>query len=213
MSAALRRQSRRRRAERDNGKIFPTDKVNPGRARQIILDAKRRGLSYAEIGRLTGLNWENIERIAGIHKDRKAQTIYRSTELAVVKGLTDEYRRSILPQSLVSDKKSRQIIRSLGAQGWTSTHLDDILFNNTGYTGSICQHTIRNKRLSMRKENEDRILWLADTLKTAEGPSKTLRTRSRNLGYFPLKHYNIHGDLIEDSLSREQKAFLQNVRS
>lgn len=130
----------------------------------------------------------------------------------MAKGLEDDMDRDLLPGTRIDVKKSQQIIRSLCAQGWTQQHQKYIIENNLNQPGGVILHVMRSERKYTVKHIEDRLIWLANAIGDRQGPSKIISVKMQNMGYFPLKHYNLKGDLIVSTLSAEQRAQLKSVQ-
>lgn len=213
---------------RERGAIYDTDIVPSDEAIQRVREMiRRRKLSREEMARMTGVSSFTLGRLARpkiksggqyLRDPRTPPTITRRVDTAVA-GLyakvfaDDETPRDMVPGSLVPVKKSKQIVYSLCAQGWSIEHLSEIIKNNTGESGQVLSSLRDKARKYVTKRTEDKVLWLARAIGDRTGPSKNNAAKFRKRGYFPLRHYNVYGDLMPTTLSREQRAILESVQS
>lgn len=191
---------------------YPEDKVDPQPCTDAIIAARERGVPVAEITRLTGVRPATIrDLIEGKVKDPRFIT--RRTSDRIFQGLESDLSRDLRPNSLVDIKRSRQILHSLIAQGWTLEHCKHIIRNNTSHkAGGIMSVTRPGKRY-VTKQTEDLCIWLANQIGDRTGPATVSATKMRNRGIFPTKHYGLKGDLLVFTLTKEQKALLERVQS
>lgn len=198
-----------RKIERDRGAQFPTDMVPREPARVILMRLSKLGYSQNELVRLTGCNAKTFTRI----RHRRGSTfVYRKVYDALV-AVYNEDQRSFEPNTEIPAKKSRQIIKSLAAQGWTYDHQMEILRNNRDINAGFLKVTVRNRTKYIRAINAQHIQWLGKTLGEQLGPSESGRVHMRARGFFSQKHYSMKGDLIVSTLTPEQREFYKSVQS
>lgn len=178
--------------------------------------ARLTGVSSFTIGRLARPKIRQGDRY--VRNPRTPPTVTRRVDTAVAGLYTrvftdDELPRAMIDGSLVPVKKSKQILYSLCAQGWSIQHQADIIFNNTGESGQNLTSLRDRSRKYVTKKTEQKMLWLAKSIGNRTGPSVQNIAKFRKRGYFPNRHYNIHGDLMPTTLSAEQRAILESVQS
>lgn len=204
------KRSRLRSAQRARGAIFESDRVDARPAVLVLKAAQRRGMSASEITRVTKLDRSTIDRL--LHSSRKKQnTCWRSTDIAIRTALADPENRAPVSRTHVSAKRSKQIIASLRAQGWSIAHLRDIIVNNSNHSPWAIHKLSRDSKEYVEKSTEDLVLWLANAIGDRIGPSSSTAKRAFNQGHFPNKHYDGVGDIIASSLSPEQRQQLRRV--
>jgi hypothetical protein len=198
-----------RKAQRDRGIQFDIDLIDPAPSRELLLAAQEHGITDRDLEKLTGLRRETFSRI----RLQQPKQIRRSTAVAIRRALADiDGPVERHPMTLVDSKWVRQMAISLCAQGWSRQHQRDILKNNLGVDGGFIQS--RSKDAAPVKtyyKNEQHMKWLVRAIGERMGPATATAKRLQNKGIFPTKHYNIYGDLIKTSLSKEQRAILESV--
>lgn len=195
-----------RNLERARGKKFDCDLVPADTARNMVLEARDRGLTYPEISRLTGVEKNTLGRL--IWQNRKLVT--RRIERQIMRGLQDPDARSIAPNSLVPITVERQMVRSLMAQGWTCMHLYGIIQQNGRGSGSIVKQLLDKPNYKYaRAEKLANVYWLVEVIGDKLGPSLQNRAKLPKKGVFPLKHYDSEGKLDVRTLSDEQRQWVQ----
>lgn len=176
-------------------------RVDPAESVELVRVAKQRGTSYQEMSRITGLRDKTLEDLAaGRRKFILHDTARRLSVLA------DDTVAAPSPGSLVSSRKAQQIRLSLLAQGWSVAHQREILQNNWGIPGGFIIGL--ETRDTLRLDNHQAYVRLADTIGSREGPSIRTKNWYARRGIFPLRHYDGSGQLIRSTLSLEQKAYL-----
>jgi hypothetical protein len=194
--------------ERERGAIFPDDLIDPKDARELITAARARGMTFNEIGRLTGLPKERVRKI---HKN-ETRRVRRDTVDKIYRGLGDPDNRALLDGSLVDPHWTKTMIYALGAQGWSKLHLQDILRNNQDTSGEFINVITRYRgERQIYYRSEKQMKWLVRAIGDKTGPNKCTATKMRKRGYFPTKHYDGEGNLIRGSLNREQRAAYASV--
>ncbi len=202
------RELTRHRAElRARGVEFPGDLLPAGETRSLLKRAMKRGLTQTEITRLTGVTRPTLWRILNGHP-----TVRRSTANTLHRVLVDDENRHIRPGTRVPTVRPRHIIRCLEAQGWSLDHLEEIIENNLGVSGSCIDSPLRQDRKTITAVNAKKIDWLYENIGDRVGPSKSLITKMMNRGFFPSKHYNANGEILVSTLSPEQRDALARVR-
>ena len=214
--SSKRRKEQRYRAllRKRDGVVFDQDQVSGKQAAILVQSAVRNhGRSLRDISRQTGVSHTTLAKLlkSSLRDEWVVSITYRNHK-ALVQGLEDLDEKNLLPGSPVSVKRSRQLVLSMCAQGWSQTHQRHIIENNLGVSGFCVEHVRREKSQRISKEIEDRIVWLSQAIGDRIGPSQLLITRCRNWGYFPLKHYSLKGDLIEATLSQEQQQYIKRIR-
>lgn len=191
---------------RARGVQYDIDLIPVDDSREAVQQARKRGLSYNEISRLTGVERQQLCFI----EQGKRKRVQRRTQKKILQGLSEPDVRNIAPTSLVPITVEPQIVHSLEAQGWTSEHLKEILQNNGQGSGTIIDNVFKNKKALAR--NLKQVYWLADVIGDKLGPSHRGRMLMQARGIFPMKHYNENGRLNERTLNADQRAALRRVR-
>lgn len=205
----LKAETRYRRMQRDRGLLFDSDLIDAAECRRLLRLAKKRGLSYSEISRLSGIPRLTVLNLAN-HKRDKCRRI---TARLLINAVSDPDNRATLPKSFVPNAWTKQMIKSLSAQGWSTLHQAEIIQNNRGHAaGFIRSMGSRTQATSVLKSSEDEMKWLVRAIGDKEGPSNIAKAKMRSRGIFPTKHYDGVGKLIYGSLSPEQKAIYDSVR-
>lgn len=186
--------------------MTPYDHVDPAPYIAIIEAAHKRGMSYAEMARVTGLTSEMLRFT------KKKRFIYLSTAQKIAKLRNDEVR-ALRSHSLLPAKKGIQVLHSLGAQGFSHRHVAWIVENNLRVPGNNIPNLNKADRQYITKKTMDILLWLEKEIGAKQGPSAISRSKQLNRGYFPLKHYNVNGDLMLNTLTPEQKVLYRSVQS
>lgn len=208
-AARLKAETRYRRMQRDRGVMYDLDIIDSAECRREIRAAKRRGLSYSEISRLSEVPLLTIRKIG----DGTRKKSRRATVNAIIRALAEPDVRAALPNSLVDGKWTRQMVKSLSAQGWSTSHQADIILNNRGHrAGFIRSLAARPTAKYVLKSSEDEMRWLVRAIGDKIGPSNISMVKMQKKGIFPTKHYDGVGNLIRGSLSPEQKAVYDSVR-
>jgi len=172
---------------------------------RYVQEARARGLPYTEMIRLTGLSKEVLMPLA--HGKRKR--VQRKTEKSIMRGLAEPDVRDLTAKSLVPIRDERRIMRSLMAQGWSQEHLVHILQTNNRGNGYIISGLSHNLIEKAQLGNLQQIHWLAEVIGNRLGPSRRTMLIMQRKGVFPLKHYNEMGRLNVNSLTAEQRQWLQ----
>lgn len=160
--------------------------------------------------RLTGIQRLTFQRIL----NSKVHRVRLDTARKVVRFLSErDGPRALNPSSLVPVARSHQIVLSLLAQGWPVPAQRDILTRErgipAGFIGGLANR-VPNRTL-IRWENAQQLVWLADYVGDAVGPSKRTRNYWTKHGHFPLRHYDGTGQLMPATLSPEQRAKYEGV--
>lgn len=197
----LRQQARKR------GEKFDIDLVDPEPARQVLIKAKERGLTYNEIERLTGLAKEVTNPLILGRKKR----IQRKTERVIFNALEEPDIRAIGPETMLPITVERQMVKCLMAQGWPSDHLVEICRNNNRGTGNIVNTLLTGRTHKAQARNLNQVYWLAHVIGDKQGPSNRAKLAMQRRGHFPLKHYSEKGKLNVRTLTPQQREWLQST--
>lgn len=201
-----RSKSRYRQLQRAKGGVYPLDTVPARESQDLVKAALKRGLTKAEIHRISGVGRPTITRIF------KQEFIQARTARKLHNALADEDApRKPLPGARIPKKKYAQIVRSLEAQGWALPHLEYIVINNSDATACSLQGPLREANKYVNYKTAERLEWLAKAIGDRTGPSHIVAMKMLHRGYFPLKHYNVNGDLIASTLSPTQKRYIKGV--
>lgn len=193
---------RRRKAEKSWGAQLLTDRVSPEQSEKAIWSARQDlGLTFAEIGRACGISKQSVEDI--YYQRRKWVT--RRTEESVLAAYGPEavLQRVFDPRQRIPWDDHKWKIYGLMAQGWTSKNLAQILAAD-GRSAGWVQHL--SDRTYVYHSTLEHVDWLVELIGDRRGPSRGNPSRIKKLGYFPLIHYTEDGELIRESLTKEQRA-------
>lgn len=181
-------------------------KVTGRRSRYAIKKALARGMTQEQIRRSAGIGRSTMYGLV-----RSNDPIRSSVEDKILAALNNDEKQKLPPRVTISNKKARQLVLSMAAQGWSKQHQRDILEKNRGVSGGFIISMTAKKYTKTLVEYEAHIRWLARAIGNQTGPSRNAMINSRRLGYFPMQHYNIDGDLIESTLSAEQLEYVKRV--
>jgi hypothetical protein len=201
------RQLRRRNAARQYGVTYDSDRLDPEIAVKLIWEASSvRGLTYIQIAEKCGIARATV---SDLYHQRRPYVL-RGTQDKIVAGLSDDRPpRYTKGQKVLKDDFS-WMVRSLQAQGWRREDLIQML-KDAGRPRGFFRHYDTVPLLT--RQSAKQILWLAETIGDRRGPSSLTAKRMLARGFFPLIHYTENGELIESSLTPDQKAMLRRVQS
>lgn len=199
---------RRNKAEREWGVLKPRDRISPEASEKALWSARHDiGLTLNEIARGTGLSKRSV------HEIYRGQRKYveRATEEKILAayGPNAVVKRKLTGREPVSWDGEKWKIYALFAQGWTQATLRNIL-KDAGRQHGFIDH-LSGDREHIEIQSFKQIDWLVETVGDRRGPSKINPTHYQRLGIFPLIHYTENGELIRESLTKEQRA--RRVRS
>jgi hypothetical protein len=197
-----------RATQRAQGMKLPTDLIEPANAKKLLKQLLRDGYTQKELQQLTGINSKTLTDL----RTGARPKIQRKVESALER-VQEESPRYFEPYTNLPAKKSRQILKSLMAQGWSLDHQRAIIEKNRDHPAGFLHNLTRNRTKYIWAINALQMQWLEKMIGDREGPSQTLKTKMYNRAIFPTKHYSLKGDLIVSSLSAEQRAKLKSVQS
>lgn len=206
-NAEYMRQWRRRKAARAYGYQYSTDRIDPEEATKLIWEASAvRGLAHWQIAEICGIARQTVSDIY----HQKRPYIERVTHDKIVASLTGDIRTPRTAGQKVLKDHYSWMIRCLQAQGWRRTDLIQMLKDN-GRPRGFFRHYDTVPLLT--RQSAKQIVWLAETIGDRRGPSSITAMRMQKRGYFPLIHYTENGEIIESSLTPDQKACFRRVQS
>ncbi len=193
------------RGQREKGIVFDNDLIDATPTRKLLLKALEMGLTDRDVEVMTKVSIDTFARI----RRGTGKKVYRYTANAITDGLVDLDIPLRHPMTLVDSSWARQMTLSLAAQGYTFQHQRDILQNNLGKSGGFIASL--NKSKTMYYQNVELMRWLVRAVGDSTGPSVAHAKRMQSRGIFPTKHYNVNGELIRTTLTKEQKALIESV--
>jgi hypothetical protein len=201
------KQWRRRKAARAFDVEFPTDRIDPETAVKLIWDASSvRGLTYVQISQKCGISRATV---SDLYHQRRPY-IERATHDKIVAGLSDERPPRYTKGQKVLKSDFAWMVRCLQAQGWRREDLIQML-KDAGRPRGFFRHYDTVPLLT--RQSAKQIVWLAETIGDRRGPSSQTAKRMQARGFFPLIHYTENGELIESSLTPDQKVLRRRVQS
>ena len=202
--AAMNARSLHRRDQRKRGAVFDHDLIDVTDTRLLLEQAIDAGITDRDLELMSGVDRASFSRI----RRKQSNKVLRRTAVAIAKALEDADMSERHPMTLVDAKWMWQMSQCLTAQGWTRQHQRDILKTNLGVDGGFI--TSKQPKQTYYK-NEQHMKWLLRAIGNRVGPATASAKKMQKWGVFPPKHYNVHGDLVVTTLTKEQKALYGSV--
>lgn len=196
-----------RQFQRERGAMFDIDLVDAEPARQLVLAAKNARLTFDEMARKTGLPRSRIGELVWYNGGHKR--IWRKTERAIFKGLSDLDDRDYGDRQRVPITVEPLMIKCLAAQGWPRHELKKMLVEAGVGNGDVLYHVQAKGRKTSMVCTLRQVYWLVKVIGDKPGPSPHLAKRMQHQGVFPLRHYTPEGKLNVRTLSPDQQRWVQ----
>lgn len=186
---------------------FPEDLIDASETRELLAEAQKLGITDRDLEKLSGISRESFSRV----RLAKSPRIKRITANRIAEALSNMDIAERHPMTLVDATWTHQMVLSLVAQGWTMQHQRDIILNNRGEKAGFIRSRSSYMPEKVYYKNVQTMRWLVRALGDGQGPAKATAKKMQKRGIFPVKHYNYRGDLIPQTLTKEQRAFLESV--